>query len=72
MQMMQPIEEIITLVALRGKISIDDVEQVFKLPNNSTRSIIDFLLKFDFIKMVDGRYLVLSETCTPFFEEILS
>jgi hypothetical protein len=72
MQMMQPIEEIITLIALRGKISIDDVEQVFKLPNNSTRSIIDFLLKFDFIKMVDGRYLVLSETCTPFFEEILS
>ena len=72
MQMMQPIEEIITLVALRGKISIDDVEQIFRLPNNSTRSIIDFLLKFDFIKIVDGKYLVLSETCTPFFDEILS
>jgi hypothetical protein len=72
MQMMQPIEEIITLVALRGKISIDDVEQIFRLPNNSTRSIIDFLLKFDFIRVVDGKYLVLSETCTPFFDEILS
>jgi hypothetical protein len=72
MQMMQPIEEIITLVALRGKISVDDVEQIYRLPNNSTRSIIDFLLKFDFIKIVDGKYLVLSETCTPFFDEILS
>ena len=70
--MMQPIEEIITLVALRGKISVDDVEQIYRLPNNSTRSIIDFLLKFDFIKIVDGKYLVLSETCTPFFDEILS
>ena len=72
MQMLQPIEEIITLVALRGKISIDDVEQIFRLPNNSTRSIIDFLLKFEFIRIVDGKYLVLSETCTPFFDEILS
>ena len=70
--MMQPIEEIITLVASRGKISIDDVEQIFRLPNNSTRSIIDFLLKFDFIRITDGGYLVLSESCSPFFEEILS
>ena len=72
MQVMQPIEDIITLVALRGKISIDDLEQVFRLPNNSTRSIINFLLKFDFVKIIDGKYLVLSETCTPFFDEIIS
>jgi hypothetical protein len=72
MQVMQPIEEIITLVALRGRISIDDLEQVFRLPNNSTRSIINFLLKFDFVKIIDGKYLVLSETCTPFFDEIIS
>jgi hypothetical protein len=72
MQVIQPIEDIITLVALRGRISIDDLEQVFRLPNNSTRSIINFLLKFDFVKIIDGKYLVLSETCTPFFDEILS
>ncbi len=72
MQLMQPIEEIITLVAKRGRIAIDDVEQIFNLPNDSTRNIIDFLLRFDFIKIEEGRYLVLSETCMPFFEEIIS
>jgi hypothetical protein len=72
MQMVQPIEEIITLVASRGKVSVDDVEQIFRLPNNSTRNIIDFLLKFEFVKFVDGKYLTLTETCSPFFEEIMS
>jgi predicted transcriptional regulator of viral defense system len=68
---MQPIEEVISLIASRRRIAINDVEEIFNLPNNSTRSIIDFLLKFEFIKMVDGRYLVLSETCSPFFDEIM-
>jgi hypothetical protein len=71
MQIMQPIEEVISLIASRRRIAINDVEEIFNLPNNSTRSIIDFLLKFEFIKMVDGRYLVLSETCSPFFDEIM-
>ena len=72
MQMMQPIEEVITLIASRRRIAISDVEEIFNLPKDSTRSIIDFLLKFDFIKIVDGRYLVLSDACSPFFDEILS
>jgi hypothetical protein len=71
MQRTQPIEEIITLVATRGKIRIDEIERVFKMPNGSTRNIIEFLLKFDFVRVVNGKYLVLSETCTPFFEELL-
>ena len=71
MQMMQPIEEVISLIASRRRIAVNDVEEIFNLPNNSTRSIIDFLLKFEFIKMEDGRYLVLSETCSPFFDEIV-
>jgi predicted transcriptional regulator of viral defense system len=71
MQIMQPIEDVISLIASRRRIAINDVEEIFNLPNNSTRSIIDFLLKFEFIKMVDGRYLVLSETCSPFFDEIM-
>lgn len=71
MQRMQPIEETITLVASRGKISVDDVQQLLRLPKDSTRNIINFLLKFDFIRIVDGNYLVLSETCTPFFDEII-
>jgi len=71
MQMMQPIEEVISLIASRRRIAVNDVEEIFNLPNNSTRSIIDFLLKFEFIKMEDGRYLVLSETCSPFFDEIM-
>lgn len=71
MQKMQPIEETITLVASRGKISVDDLQQFLGLPNDSTRSIIDFLLKFDFIRIVDGNCLVLSESCTPFFDELM-
>jgi hypothetical protein len=67
-----PIEEIIILVATRRKVSIDEIEQVFKLPNNSTKSIIDFLVNFDFVRVVDGRFLALSETSTPFFDEIVS
>ncbi|HEV8387376.1 MAG TPA: hypothetical protein VGQ03_07120 [Nitrososphaera sp.] len=72
MQRMQPIEETITLVASRGKISVDDVQKVLRLPKDSTRTIVNFLLKFDFIRIVDGKYLVLSDTCTPFFDEIMS
>jgi len=69
---MQPIEETITLVASRGKISVDDVQKVLRLPKDSTRTIVNFLLKFDFIRIVEGKYLVLSDTCTPFFDEIMS
>jgi hypothetical protein len=69
---MQPIEETITLVASRGRISVDDVQKVLRLPKDSTRTIVNFLLKFDFVRIVDGKYLVLSDTCTPFFDEIMS
>ena len=72
MQRMQPIEETITLVASHGKISVDDVQKVLRLPKDSTRTIVNFLLKFDFVRIVDGKYLVLSDTCTPFFDEIMS
>jgi len=70
--MPQPIEEIMTLIAIRHRVSVEDVERIFNLPNNSTRSIIDFLVKFDFVRLVEGKYLVLSESCTPFFDEIIS
>lgn len=70
--MPQPIEEIMTLIAIRHRVSVEDVEQIFNLPNNSTRNIIDFLVKFDFVRLVEGKYLVLSESCTPFFDEIIS
>ena len=70
--MTQPIEDVITIIASRRMIAINDVEQILDMPNNSVKTIIDFLLKFDFIKVVQGRYLALSESCSPFFEEILS
>lgn len=70
--MPQPIEEIMTLIAIRHRVSVEDVERIFNLPNNSTRNIIDFLVKFDFVRLVEGKYLVLSESCTPFFDEIIS
>ena len=72
MQMMQPIEEIITLVATRRTIPIEEVERIFTLPNQSTRNIIDFLVKFDFLRIVNDRNLTLSESCSPFFEEMLT
>ncbi len=71
-QMPQPIEEIMTLIAIRHKVSVEDVERIFDLPNNSTRNIIDFLVKFDFVRLMEGKYLVLSDSCTPFFDEIIS
>ncbi|MGH9991582.1 MAG: hypothetical protein ACREAZ_02925 [Nitrososphaera sp.] len=70
--MPQPIEEIMTLIAIRHKVSVEDVERIFDLPNNSTRNIIDFLVKFDFVRLMEGKYLVLSDSCTPFFDEIIS
>ncbi|GEM_PF-2222315 len=72
MDMSRPIEEILTLIAIRSKIPVEEIEQIFDLPGKSTRSIIDFLLKFDFIRIVEGKYLVMSESCTPFFEELIS
>jgi len=72
MQMVQPIEEIITLVATRRTVPIEEVEKIFRLPKESTRSIIDFLVKFDFLRVVNNRNLTLSESCSPFFEEMLT
>ena len=72
MQMVQPIEEIITLVATRRTVPIKEVEKIFRLPNESTRNIIDFLVKFDFLRVVNNRSLTLSESCSPFFEEMLT
>ncbi|MGI0016224.1 MAG: hypothetical protein ACREBU_22620, partial [Nitrososphaera sp.] len=63
---------IMTLIAIRHKVSVEDVERIFDLPNNSTRNIIDFLVKFDFVRLMEGKYLVLSDSCTPFFDEIIS
>ena len=67
-----PIEEIMTLIAIRPKIPVEEIELTINLPGKSTRNVIDFLLKFDFIRLVEGRYLVMSESCTPFFEELIS
>lgn len=72
MQMVQPIEEIITLVATRRTVPIEEVEKIFRLPNESTRNIIDFLVKFDFLRVVNNRSLTLSGSCSPFFEEMLT
>ena len=69
MQMLQPLDEIMSIVASKGKISLDDLEKVFRFPSSSTRSIVEFLLKFGFVKMVEGNYLILSEVSQPFFEE---
>jgi hypothetical protein len=71
-RLMQPIEEIITLVAMRDKISVDEIKVIFDLPNNATDNIIDFLVKFDFIRLVESRYLSLGDACSQFFEEIIS
>jgi hypothetical protein len=49
--MHQPIEEVMTLIAIRPKIPVDEIEQIFDLPGKSTHNIIDFL-EFDFVRLV--------------------
>lgn len=63
------LDEIISIVAKRGEISIKEVEQGLPMTRESTRDAIDFLVKYDFLRLMDGKYLSLTEASMPLIDE---
>jgi hypothetical protein len=60
------VDDVIGLIAMRGKIMIREIQDIFNLDLKTTRIILDFLVRYDFAKL-EGQSLSLSETCAPFF-----
>jgi len=63
------LDAIISLVAKRGEISINEVERAFPGARESTHDAINFLVKFDFLRLADDKYLSLTEASIPMIDE---
>jgi hypothetical protein len=64
------VDDVLDLVGIRKDISIQEIQDILDLDSNTTRIILDFLAKFDFIRL-DGRNVSLNNVCKPIFEEVL-
>jgi len=63
------LDAIISLVARRGEISINEVERALPSSRDSTHDAINFLVKFDFLRLADNKYLSLTEATIPMIDE---
>ena len=64
------VDDGLDLVGFRKEISIREIQDKLDLDLKTTRIILDFLAKFDFIRL-DGRNVSLNNICKPIFEEML-
>lgn len=63
------LDEIISLVAKRGELTINEVERAFPMSRESAHDAIRFLVKFDFLRLIDNKYLSLTEASIPLIDE---
>jgi hypothetical protein len=64
------IDDVFLLVAIRGEILLRDIQEIFGMRFETAYNIIDFLIKYDFVK-VSGRYITLTDNCRLFFHELV-
>lgn len=64
-------EEILSVLAKKGRIEITDVQDSFNVTKETARMALDFLMKFGFIELDKSKeYIRLSEPCQKFFAEV--
>lgn len=65
------IDELLALMTVRRNITIRDIQEIFRIDLKATHKILEFLVKFDFVK-IDRHYVELSTTWKPLFDEVLA
>jgi len=60
------IEDILALIASKHEITTQDIQDIFKLDITTTHKVLDFLTRFDFVKL-ERQYVVLNETMKSLF-----
>jgi len=61
------IDDILALIASKHEITTQDIQDIFKLDNTTTHKVLDFLARFDFVKL-ERQYVVLNETVKSLFD----
>jgi len=64
------VDDVLDLIRIKHKISIQDIQDILSLDIGTIKMILDFLARFDFVNL-QGRSVLFSKTCKPFFEEML-
>ncbi len=58
------------MIVKKGRVNIEEIQDIFSLSKETTMEIIDFLVKFSFIQFDKSRrYVTLSKACKKFFAE---
>ena len=60
------IDDILALIASKHEITTQDIQDIFKLNITTTHKVLDFLTRFDFVKL-ERQYVVLNETMKSLF-----
>jgi len=60
------IDDILALIASKHEITTQDIQDIFKLDITTTHKVLDFLTRFDFVKL-ERQYVVLNETMKSLF-----
>jgi len=61
------IEDILALIASKHEITTQDIQDIFKLDITTTHKVLDFLTRFDFVKL-ERQYVVLNKTMKSIFD----
>ncbi|OLC35395.1 MAG: hypothetical protein AUH84_03245 [Thaumarchaeota archaeon 13_1_40CM_4_38_7] len=61
------IDDILALIASKHEITTQDIQDIFKLDITTTHKVLDFLTRFDFVKL-KRQYVVLNETMKSLFD----
>jgi len=64
------VDDVLDLIRIRHKISIQDIQDILSLDTGTTKMILDFLARFDFV-ILQGRNVLFNKSCKLFFEEML-
>lgn len=63
-------DDVLSLIAEKGHVTINDVQDRLGISKQTARSAVDLLVKFGFAEIDDEGYVRLSEPCKKFFAEI--
>lgn len=63
-------DEVLSLVAEKGKINVKDIQDKLSVSKQTANSVIDFLVQFGFAQFDDKGLVRLSEPCKIFFADI--
>jgi hypothetical protein len=65
------VDDVLALIAAKDNIVVQEISDILHLDHLVIRLIIEFLIRFDFVK-AKGQRITLNDSCRPFFDEIMA